>query len=168
MFGMRQNACVGRGGAGEASGTSSQISDILVKSNYRDVGQISSLETRDGGYAREGTRDQMWWRKCGVCAGLLVRKAEGNQLASLGHSLSREEGMSRREEVAGKKFNMTFFFKKKNLCQAESVQPLRAKDGGQAGPLRGQSGRRREGRTPGLWQLCFELCPSFCGGFVFL
>lgn len=115
MFGMRQNACVGRGGAGEASGTSSQISDILVKSNYRDVGQISSLETRDGGYAREGTRDQMWWRKCGVCAGLLVRKAEGNQLASLGHSLSREEGMSRREEVAGKKFNMTFKKKKKSV-----------------------------------------------------
>lgn len=113
MFGMRRNACVGRGGAGEASGTSSQISDILVKSNYLDVGQISSLETRDGGYAREGTRDQMWWSKWEVCAGLLVRKAEGNQLASLEHSLCREEEMSRREEVAGKKFNMTFFFKKK-------------------------------------------------------
>lgn len=167
MFGMRRNACVGRGGAGEASGTSSQISDILVKSNYLDVGQISSLETRDGGYAREGTRDQMWWSKCEVCAGLLVRKAEGNQLASLGHSLCREEGMSKREEVAGKKFNMTFFFFL-NLCQVESVQPLCAKDGGQAGPLRGQSGRRREGRTPGLWQLCSQLCPSFCGGFVFL
>lgn len=98
-------------------------------------------------------------------AGLLVQKAEGSQLASLGHSLCREERMSRREEVAGKKFNMTL---KKNLCHVESVQPLPAKDGGQAGPLRGQSGRRREGRTPGLWQLCSELCPSFCGGFVFL
>lgn len=50
MFGMRWNAGVGRGGVGEASGTSSQISDILVKSSYRDVGQISSLETGDGGF----------------------------------------------------------------------------------------------------------------------
>lgn len=59
MFGIGWNASVGRGGAGEASRTSSQISDILVKSSYRDVGQISSLETRDGGVVREGTRDQM-------------------------------------------------------------------------------------------------------------
>lgn len=63
MFGMQWNASVGRGGAGEASGTCSQISDILVKSSHGDVGQISSLETRDGGFGREGgregTRDQM-------------------------------------------------------------------------------------------------------------
>lgn len=60
MFAMQWNASVGRSGVGEASGTSSQISDILVKSNYGDSGQISSLETRDGGCVREATRDQMW------------------------------------------------------------------------------------------------------------
>lgn len=59
MFGMQWNASVGRGGVGEASGTPSQIFDILVKSSYGDVGRIFSLETRDGGFVREGTRDQM-------------------------------------------------------------------------------------------------------------
>lgn len=64
MFGMQWNASVGRGGAGEASGTSSQISDILVKSNYGDVGQISSLETGgwgicEGGHQRPDVVEQM-------------------------------------------------------------------------------------------------------------
>lgn len=71
----------------------------------------------------------------------------------------------RGEEVAVKKFNMTF---KKNLCQLESVQqncmPRMEDKQGLSGARQG----RGEGCTPGLWPLCFLLCPSFCGGFVFL
>lgn len=63
----------------------------------------------------------------------------------------------RGEEVAVKKFNMTF---KKPVSARERAAKLHAKDGGQAGPLGGQARRRGEGCTPGL--------PSFCGGFVFL
>ena len=59
FFGFFGIVWVGGGGGGAGSRTSSQISDILVKSSYGDVGQISSLETRDGGFVREGTRDQM-------------------------------------------------------------------------------------------------------------
>lgn len=43
------------------------------------------------------------------------------------------------EEVGVKKFNMTL---KKNLCQFGNMLELHAEDGGQAGPLRGQSPRR--------------------------
>lgn len=74
-------------------------------------------------------------------AGLLVQKAEGSQLASLGHSLCREERMSRREEVAGKKFNMTL----KKICVMLRVCShclLRMEDKqGLSGASRGGEGR---------------------------
>lgn len=77
--------------------------------------------------------------------------------------MRRRRGV-RGEEVGVKKFNMTL----KKKSQFGSMQQLRAKDGGQAGPLRGQSWKEGRVCTLCLWQLCSEHGPSFSGRFVFL